>query len=120
MWFARNVYYFTDREFYSRKKKSYCMKIQANHILFLFRGFRLLRRQKLKKIQAGNDFYKQQQFDQAASEYSKALKLIPPIELQNSILPIRCINRKKQDEAVKVFTEVAVIQRNGTKIKSIL
>ena len=60
-----------------------------------------------KNTRAGNEFYKQQQFDKAASEYGKAIEADPnngpaKFNLANSLY-----KQNKQDEAVKVFTEIA-------------
>ena len=60
-----------------------------------------------KNTRAGNEFYKQQQFDKAAAEYGKAIAADPrngpaKFNLANSLY-----KQNKQDEAVKAFTEIA-------------
>jgi Ca-activated chloride channel family protein len=60
-----------------------------------------------KLIQQGNEFYRQQQFDKAAVEYDKAIQADP----QNTIAKFNLANslqkQGKEDEAIKLFTEVA-------------
>jgi Ca-activated chloride channel family protein len=60
-----------------------------------------------KNIRAGNEFYKQQQFEKAAIEYSKAIEADPNRRIAKFNLGNSLHKQKKQDEAVKVFTEVA-------------
>ena len=60
-----------------------------------------------KNIRAGNEFYKQQQFDKAASEYSKAIEADPNNGPAKFNLANTLYKQNKQDEAVKVFTEVS-------------
>lgn len=60
-----------------------------------------------KNIRAGNEFYKQQQFDKAASAYGKAIEADPGNSLAKFNLANTLYKQNKQDEAVKVFTEVA-------------
>lgn len=60
-----------------------------------------------KNIRAGNEFYKQQQFDKAASAYGKAIEAEPNNGLAKFNLANASYKQNKQDEAVKIFTEVA-------------
>jgi tetratricopeptide (TPR) repeat protein len=60
-----------------------------------------------KNIRAGNEFYKQQQLDKAASEYSKAIEADPNKGVAKFNLANTLYRQNKQDEAVKIFTEVA-------------
>jgi tetratricopeptide (TPR) repeat protein len=60
-----------------------------------------------KNIRAGNEFYKQQQFDKAASAYGKAIEAEPNNGLAKFNLANTLYKQNKQDEAVKIFTEVA-------------
>ncbi len=60
-----------------------------------------------KHTRAGNEFYKQQQFDKAASEYGKAIEADPDNGPAKFNLANTLYKQNKQDEAVKVFTEVA-------------
>jgi Ca-activated chloride channel family protein len=60
-----------------------------------------------KNTRAGNEFYKQQQFDKAASEYSKAIEADPNNGPAKFNLANTLYKQNKQDEAVKIFTEVA-------------
>jgi Ca-activated chloride channel homolog len=60
-----------------------------------------------KAIQAGNDFYKQQQYDQAAAEYKKALAIEPGNSKAKFNLANTIVKQGKPDEAVKSFTEIS-------------
>ncbi len=60
-----------------------------------------------KNIRAGNEFYKQQQFDKAASEYGKAIEADPSNGPAKFNLANTWYKQNKQDEAVEIFTEVA-------------
>jgi Ca-activated chloride channel homolog len=60
-----------------------------------------------KNIRAGNEFYKQQQFDKAASEYGKAIEADPNSGTAKFNLANTLYKQSKPDEAVKVFTELA-------------
>jgi Ca-activated chloride channel homolog len=60
-----------------------------------------------KNIRAGNEFYKQQQFDKAESEYNKAMDADPNNGPAKFNLANTLYKQNKQDEAVNVFTEVA-------------
>jgi Ca-activated chloride channel family protein len=60
-----------------------------------------------KAIQAGNDFYKQQQYDQAAAEYKKALTKAPGSTKAKFNLANTTAKQGKPDEAVKSFTEIS-------------
>jgi Ca-activated chloride channel homolog len=60
-----------------------------------------------KNIRAGNEFYKQQQFDKAASEYNKAIEAVPGNSTAKFNLANTLYKQNKQDEAVKLFTEVS-------------
>ena len=60
-----------------------------------------------KAIQAGNDFYKQQQYDQAAAEYKKALTKVPGNSKAKFNLANTTAKQGKPDEAVKSFTEIS-------------
>lgn len=59
-----------------------------------------------KNIRAGNEFYKQQQFDKAASAYGKAIEADPGNGNAKFNLANALYKQNKQDEAVKVFTDV--------------
>lgn len=61
----------------------------------------------MKNIRSGNEFYKQQQYDKAAAEYEKAIESGPGNEPAKFNLANTLYKQNKQDEAVKVFSEVA-------------
>ncbi|OSZ80945.1 hypothetical protein CAP36_06825 [Chitinophagaceae bacterium IBVUCB2] len=60
-----------------------------------------------KAIQSGNDLYKQQQFDQAATEYENALKADPANTTAKFNRANTLTKQNKSDEAVKAFTQIA-------------
>jgi Ca-activated chloride channel family protein len=60
-----------------------------------------------KNIRTGNEFYKQQQFDKAASAYSKAIEVDPGNGLAKFNLANTLYKQNKPDEAVNGFNEVA-------------
>ena len=59
-----------------------------------------------KNIRAGNEFYKQQQFDKAATSYGKAIEVDPNNGPAKFNLGNTLYKQNKQDEAVKKFTEM--------------
>jgi len=60
-----------------------------------------------KNVRAGNEFYKQQQFDKAASKYGKAIEAEPNYGPAKFNLANTLYKQNKQDEAVNLFTEVS-------------
>lgn len=60
-----------------------------------------------KLIQAGNELYKQQQYEQAAVEYKKAIEIDPANTTAKFNLANTLSKQGKQDEAVKAFTQIA-------------
>jgi len=71
-----------------------------------------------KNIRAGNEFYKQQQFDKAASEYGKAIEADPNNSPAKFNLANTLYKQNKQDEAVKAFTEMAGAEKGEFKAKA--
>ena len=61
-----------------------------------------------KDIREGNAFYKQQQFDKAASSYAKAIEADPNNGLATFNLGNTLYKQNKQDEAVKTFDGITV------------
>jgi Ca-activated chloride channel homolog len=61
----------------------------------------------LKLIQKGNDHYQQQQYDEAASQYNKALETDPSNTTAKFNLANTLYKQEKQDDASKLFTTVA-------------
>ena len=59
-----------------------------------------------KAIQAGNAFYKQQQYDQAATEYKKAITYEPANTTAKFNLANTIVKQGKPEEAIKSFTEI--------------
>jgi len=60
-----------------------------------------------KNIQAGNDFYKQQQYDKAIDEYKKALTAEPGNAKAKFNLANTLTKQGKQGEAMRSYTEIA-------------
>lgn len=72
-----------------------------------------------KAIQAGNDLYKQQKFDEASFEYEKALKADPTNATAKFNRANSLAKQNKSDEAVKAFTQIAGDAKEaGLKSKS--
>jgi tetratricopeptide (TPR) repeat protein len=64
------------------------------------------KKQAVKTILTGNELYKQQQFDQAALEYNKAIADDPSDNTAKFNLANTLYKQEKHDEAEKLFTEV--------------
>jgi len=60
-----------------------------------------------KDIRTGNEFYKQQQFEKAASAYGKAIEVDPNNGSAKFNMGNTLYKQNKQDEAVKVFDELS-------------
>lgn len=84
------------------------MKIQVTILLILISGYSFSQSPEVEKaIQAGNDFYKQQQYGQAAAEYKKALAIEPGNSKAKFNLANTIAKQQKPDEAIKSFTEIS-------------
>ena len=84
------------------------MRIQLTISFILISGYSFGQSPEVEKaIQAGNDFYKQQQYDQAAAEYKKALTIEPGNSKAKFNLANTIVKQGKPDEAVKSFTEIS-------------
>ena len=70
-----------------------------------------------KAIQAGNDFYKQKQYDLAATEYKKALAIEPANNKAKFNLATTLAKQGKQSDATKAFTEISSAT-DETELKS--
>jgi Ca-activated chloride channel family protein len=77
-------------------------------VLFISRISSAQSPQAEKDTRSGNEFYKQQQFDKAASAYGKAIEADPGNDPAKFNLGNTLFKLNKQDEAVKIFDEVAV------------
>ena len=60
-----------------------------------------------KNIRAGNEFYKQQQFDKAVASYGKAIEVDPDNSSAKFNLGNTLYKQNKRDDAVKAFGELA-------------
>lgn len=66
--------------------------------------------QENKTIEAGNGFYRQQQFDKAEAEYRKALELSPNNQTAKFNLANALIKQNKTDDANKLLAELNVTE----------
>lgn len=96
------------------------MKIQLVILLCLFFSQSFGQSQEAEKaIQAGNDFYKQKQYDLAATEYKNALAIEPANYKAKFNLANTLAKQDKQSEAMKAFTEISDnTQEAGLKSKA--
>lgn len=94
------------------------MKIKLT-ILFLFIYLYSYSQSKLsdKKILAGNEYYKQQQFVKAEEEYSKAVETDPTNTIAKFNQANALYKQDKKVEAVIIFAEV-VAKETGKEIRS--
>jgi len=76
-------------------------------VLFFVRGLSAQSPQTSKDIRAGNDYYRQQQFDKAAEAYDKAIQTGTGIGIANFNLGNTLHRQNKEEEAVKIFIDVA-------------
>jgi Ca-activated chloride channel family protein len=68
-------------------------------------------------IETGNNFYRQQQYDKAESEYRKALEGSPGDRIAKFNLANALIKQDKRDDANKLLVELNV-QENKTDLRS--
>ena len=68
-------------------------------------------------IETGNNFYRQQQYDKAESEYRKALEASPGDRIAKFNLANALIKQDKRDDANKLLVELNV-QENKTDLRS--
>ena len=87
-------------------------------VLFISRVSSAQSPQTEKYIRSGNEFYRQQQFDKAASAYGKAMEADPSNGTAKFNIANTLYKQNKQDEAVKMYTEVAAdAEKGGLKAK---
>ncbi len=85
------------------------MRVKLIILILLIPGCSLAQSlQAEKNIRAGNELYKQQLFDNAALQYSKAIETEPNNDKAKFNLANTLYKQNKQDEAVRMFTDVAV------------
>lgn len=84
------------------------MKSLFTIALFFIAGFISAQSPEAEKIiQTGNELYKQQQYEQAAAEYKKAIEIDPDNTTAKFNRANALAKQGKPDEAVKAFTEIA-------------
>jgi Ca-activated chloride channel family protein len=81
-------------------------------ILFLSTPALLIAQQENNSIQQGNNFYRQQQYDKAESEYEKALQTSPNNKIAKFNLANALIKQDKKPEADKLLGELNVNENN--------
>jgi Ca-activated chloride channel family protein len=78
---------------------------------------KLLGQQENKIIETGNNYYRQQQYDKAESEYRKVLETSPGDRVAKFNLANALIKQNKTDDANKLLAELTV-QENKTDLRS--
>jgi Ca-activated chloride channel homolog len=78
---------------------------------------KLLAQQENKIIETGNNYYRQQQYDKAESEYRKVLETSPGDRVAKFNLANALIKQNKTDDANKLLAELTV-QENKTDLRS--
>ena len=92
------------------------MKILSVILLLIIPGF-LLSQQENKIIETGNNYYRQQQYDKAESEYRKALETSPTDRIAKFNLANALIKQNKTDDANKLLA-VLNVKENQIDIRS--
>jgi Ca-activated chloride channel family protein len=69
--------------------------------------------QQADPVQKGNEYYKQQQFENAVAEYNKALEKDPANTVAQFNLANSLQKQKKQEEAIKIFNDLAKSTNEG-------
>jgi tetratricopeptide (TPR) repeat protein len=92
------------------------MKILVS-LLLPFTPVILSAQQQNNTIGTGNNFYRQQQYDKAESEYRKALEASPGDRITKFNLANALIKQDKRDDANKLLVELNV-QENETDLRS--
>ena len=88
------------------------MKINFIISLLLIAGYSSAQSQEaVKAIQAGNDFYKQEQFNEAAIEYNKAVKADPSNNTAKFNKGNAVYKQDQKVDAAKLYAEVAILRR---------
>ena len=93
------------------------MKILVSTIALIVTG-QLVRAQDLNKnIETGNNYYRQQQYDRAESEYRKVLETSSSDKTAKFNLADALIKQSKPDDANKLLAELNVTE-NGNNLRS--
>lgn len=68
----------------------------------------LLAQQQNQTIETGNNYYRQQQYDKAESEYRRAMTTPPPDKIAKFNLASSLIRQGKTDDANKLLSELSI------------
>lgn len=93
------------------------MKIFVIISILIFTGQFLLAQDPNKNIEAGNIYYRQQQYDKAESEYRKALESSPTDTNAKFNLASALIRQNRTDDANKLL-ELLKFKENGNDLRS--
>lgn len=83
------------------------MKFLVRILPLIVPGF-LFAQQQNQTIETGNNYYRQQQYDKAESEYRKALTTPPPDKIAKFNLASSLIKQGKTDDAHKLLSELSI------------
>jgi Ca-activated chloride channel family protein len=93
------------------------MKIRATIITLIFTSKFLLGQDTNKNIETGNNYYRQQQYDKAESEYRKVLEISSRDKTAKFNLADALIKQNKPDDANKLLALLNVTE-NGNDFRS--
>src|SRR4026209_2741937 len=115
MVYCSNVFVIADRIFYFGNQANKMIKLLSIVLLFLTAA-RLQAQQADENIRKGNEFYRQQKFEEAEKEFAKALELEPanPTVINNLASVKHRLN--KPAEAKKEF-EKLVSEKNDNSTR---
>ncbi len=93
------------------------MKFLIIILLMIFPGGLLLAQQENKTIETGNNYYRQQQYDKAESEYRKVLETSPDNKTVKFNLANALIKQNKTEDGYKLLAELN-IKENKVDLRS--
>jgi Ca-activated chloride channel family protein len=93
------------------------MKILVSIIALIFTGQLAWAQDLNKNIETGNNYYRQQQYDKAESEYRKVLETSSRDKTAKFNLADALIKQSKPDDANKLLTQLNVTE-NGNDLRS--
>ncbi len=87
-------------------------------LIFTSCSFSIFGQETENLIQSGNEFYKQQQYDQAITKYNEALRLDPSNETVKYNLALALYRSDKKQESTKLFNELATSEKKNEDLRS--
>jgi Ca-activated chloride channel family protein len=113
MWFAVPMFLFLIAEFLipERKKKNCMNRELLITSLFCLVAILSSAQDTSKLIDAGNNYYRHQQYDKAEAEYRKVLEISPDNQTAKFNLANSLIKQNKNDDAIKLLTELNVPEK---------